>query len=106
VKYGPNTPAVERLLKQLKGITPAQIVDLETIGDVARYEAWSAAWDAGRNAAWSAAWSAAWDAIWDMNRSMARDAAWDAVLALVVRDKISEEHFKVLYGPWKKVMDK
>jgi hypothetical protein len=82
VKYGPNTPAVELLLKQLKGITPAQIDDLGTTGDVAR----------------GASHTAAWDAV--------LDAAWDAVFALVVRDEISEERFEALYGPWKKVMDK
>jgi hypothetical protein len=39
-----------------------------------------------------AAWVAAWDA--------AGDAAW----ALVVRDKLPQEHFDVLYGPWEQVI--
>jgi hypothetical protein len=118
VKYGPNTQAVERLLKQLEGITPAQIDDLEAIRDAS----WKATWDAGhaaarvvgqtadRHAAWEAAWDAAWDVgrdtAWGALRGARRGAGWDAVLALVVRDKISEEHFEALYGPWKRVMDK
>ena len=64
--------------------------------------AWSAAWDAARSTARSAAWSAAWDAARDAARSAAQAAAWSAdgaAEAIIVRDLISDEHFRVLTAP-------
>ena len=43
-----------------------------------------------------AAWNAAWDAAWYATRN----AAWDADLAVLVKDKISDEHFEILTKPW------
>ena len=51
-----------------------------------------------------AAWNAAWDAAWYATRNAAwyatRNAAWDADLAVLVKDKISDEHFEILTKPW------
>ena len=88
MEYGPQTAQIETLLEQIKSLTPEQIEALSAARDAAG----NAAWDAARDAALSAALSAAWN------------AAWGAVLALVVQDLISEEHFNILYGPWASVM--
>ena len=96
MKYGPQTAQIETLLEQIKSLTPEQIEALSA--------AWGAAWGAARFAAWDAAWDAARDAALSAALSAAWNAAWGAVLALVVQDLISEEHFNILYGPWASVM--
>ena len=47
---------------------------------------------AARDDVWYTAWDAVWDAVWY--------AAWDADLAVLVKDKISDEHFEILTKPW------
>ena len=115
-KFGPNTPEVRQLIKKLKAITPEQTMELAAAYDAAWNDAWDAAWNAARSAANAvpsatrdAAYHAAYDAAWAAARSASYDAAWaaayDAVLALLVKDLISEDNFHTLYGPWAAVME-
>jgi hypothetical protein len=107
MKYGPNTPAVERLLKQLDGITPEQAEDLErTPWYFSQRMVLDAAWNAARSSGRYAAWRAALHEGHVPTGMAAWNEIRDAILALVVRDLISGEHFEALYGPWKRVMDK
>jgi hypothetical protein len=107
VKYGPNTPAVEAVIERAGQLTPAE-AESESLyaawtpdRAAARRAARGTVWDAAREDAWGVAWSAAWHA--------SRDAAWvsvrDAVLAELVRDLISGEHYETLTGPWKSVVE-
>ena len=101
--FGPNTAQVEAFLRVVRGLSGEQVetaraawvADRDAAVDAARDAAVDAArvaaWDAARGAAWYAVWVTAWDA--------ARGPAWGAVLALVVRDLISPEHFDVLTAP-------
>ena len=86
--YGPQTIEIEALIEKIKCVTEKQAVELKS------------AWDANWNTAWEAAWIIAREAA----RNAGRWAARDAVLALLVKDKISVEDFDTLYGPWKSVM--
>ena len=107
-RYGPNTAEVERLLERMETITAEEDIALGKAWKGGK--AWDAAWDNARGSsrksdrsdAVSDAWRIiehleVWDDDWD--------AARDAVLALVVRDLISQEDFDVLYGPWASVME-
>jgi len=93
MKYGPQTTAIEALIARARQLTSEQIESLSA----ARGDAWdtarNAAWDTARNAARNAAWDIAWD------------TAWGAILALVVRDRISETDFNTLYDPWATMME-
>ena len=102
-RFGPNTAQVEAFLRVVRALSDEQVetaraawvADRDAAVDAARDAAVDAArvaaWDAARGAAWYAVWVTAWDA--------ARGPAWGAVLALVVRDLISPEHFDVLTAP-------
>ena len=86
--------------------------------NAARYAAWDAAWDAAwaaaRDAAWAAArnaaryaaWAAARDAARTAARTAAGNAARDAARALVVRDRLAQEHYETLTRPWASVIGK
>jgi hypothetical protein len=63
--------------------------DRDAARDAARVAAWDAVWVAGRAAAWDAAGAAV----------AVRFAAWEAAMALVVRDRITTEHFEILVAP-------
>lgn len=78
---GPNGEMVAALIEKAKTMTPDQVEALYGARGAARDAAGYAAWDAARGAAGGAAY------------------------ALVVKDLISEEHFNILYGPWKSVME-
>jgi hypothetical protein len=118
--YGPQTPAVQALISRASRLTPDEVTALAVAG-AADWVAGSAAWNAAINAvaaardvgaAWaagSAAWNAAMDAVAAAGASVsaARDAvaaAGDAALALVVRGLISEDHYRILTGPWARVV--
>ena len=79
-------------------------------GYAARYAAGNAAryavWDAARDAALAAAWSAARYAAWRAARYAARHATYDAAWALVVRDRLPQEHYETLTRPWASVIGK
>jgi len=115
---GPQGEEVAALIERAKRLTSEEIEGLvrDAAWDVAWDAAWAtarhaarvAAWDAARVVAWDAAWAAAWAAAWDAAWAAAWDAAWAAAwaasLALLTRDLISEQHFEVLYGPWRDVI--
>ena len=89
---GPNGAEVAAFLALLPTLTSTQWT-----------AAWDAAWNAARDAAWNAARDAARDAALDATRSAAWNAAGyaalDAVIALLVRDLITKDHFDVLTAP-------
>lgn len=119
--FGPNGADIARIIEKCAFLTDDQAVELFAAGtpggnaarnaawdaaeSSARNAAWSAARNAARNAAWDAARNVAWDAAWGVVWSAARNAAWGAILALIVKDRISEEHFNILYEPWASVME-
>ena len=78
--FGPNGQDVVAIIERCATLTADEVGRL------------AAAWDA-RDAAWDAAWDAA------------RDAAWDAARAVLARDLISAEHFDLLHGPWRSVVE-
>ena len=106
----------KQFIKVWKSLDEPKQKELHAALNAPRDDARSAAWDAPRDAAWSAAWYAAWDADWEASRYAAWDAAsnaprddaryaawdaaWDADLAILVKDKISDEHFEILTKPW------
>jgi len=110
MKYGPQTEEIEALIGKISGMTRKQAVDLEdvwdAVPDAAREDVWDAVWNIVRDAPWDATWEAAWndarEAVWNW---AVWDAIWETVVALLVRDSISAEHFDTLYGPWKSAME-
>ena len=78
-KYGPNGEAVEKIIERVKVLT----------FDEARRMG------AARGAAWDAR-GAAWDARYAVN---------DALLAELTRDLIEPEHYDLLIGPWRSVIE-
>ena len=124
--YGPNTEAVEALIKKVKTITPEQAEALAIVWD--RSDNSADEWDGSNNSAdewdevWRRAihasegrrgeWEAAWDAIgmfrkrtYEMGGRAVEHAAWEATAALVVKDLISKDDFHTLYNPWASVME-
>ena len=97
---GPNGEAVAALIERAAKLTLDERYRLDAAWNAERYETRYAAWHAERDVARDVAWDVAWEA--------ARDAAYramrDAVMALVVRDLISEEYFNALCGPWQEVL--
>ncbi len=132
-KYGPNTAEIEALIEKVKTLTPEQAKHLreiwhsarDAVWDVTRdegwsttlytqvdstcYAAWGVAWYAACDAAWHAAWNATRDQGWSTTRDVACDeawhAAWNAIFALSAKDRISDNDFRTLYGPWASVME-
>ena len=106
--YGPNTAEVEAMIEKIKTITPEQAETLFVawVANNAADRALAAfeALDATNYEQWIAVRYAAMKAMPD-DALDAWDAIWDATLALVVRERISEEDFDVLYGPWREVME-
>ena len=107
---GPQGKEVAALIERCRALTYDEARELVAAWDAA----WGAARDAAHDAAWGAAWAAAWAAAWDAARDAAWGAAWgaawdaarDAALALTAKDLITPEQFDLLYGPWRKVMEK
>ena len=107
-RYGPNTEAVEALIEKIKTITPEQAEKLFAAWniitnpdlEIAMYEAVEDTNDEH----WSDARQAAIEAM-PSDASRAWDTIWDALIALVVRGRVSEEYFDLLYGPWASVME-
>ena len=118
-RYGPNTAEVEALMTAFLQIT---IEEAEQLAD---------AWLKVSNERWVPAWMEAMNAVRRGGRLLAYDALTreirnaehfptfavvprltsaiyierSAVLALLVRDLIAEQDFKLLYGPWRSVME-
>ncbi len=109
---GPQGEHVAALIDRCRAITTDQFQQWAAAWDAARDAAWDAARDAARDAAWDAAWAAAWDAArdaaWAAARAAARDAAWaaarDAAWAVIVRDLITRDQYRVLVQVWASVM--
>lgn len=106
---GPNGREAVALIERAGRLTPAEAqalgsaVRVRSARNVACHAARFAAFHSARNAAYSAvitaARLAAWGAAWAPGHTVGI-----AVGAVVVRDLISEEHFKTLYGPWSEVI--
>ena len=87
----------------------ARAAALDASLDAARNAARNATWNAARyaagNAARAAAYDAARDVVWDVSGNVVYDAAWaaayDAAEALVVRDRLPQEHYDTLTRPWR-----
>jgi hypothetical protein len=88
VALGPNGEQVAALIERARLLTADELRRLDAAWDAA----WGAAWAAARGAAWDAAWGAAWA------------AARGAAVALLVRDLITPDQFRTLYGPWQNVI--
>jgi hypothetical protein len=94
--FGPQGALVVALIDRASRLSRDQVLSLAA--------AWYAAWDAARDAAGAAARDAAWDAAWDAARDAAGAAAWTAAGALIVRDLVSDETYRVLTASWESVM--
>lgn len=97
-------------------LTTDQFIKVGQSLDEPKQKELHAAWNAARYAAWDAAWNATWYSAWYAARDAARDdawddawcaawydalcAAWDADLAILVKNKISNEQFETLTSPW------
>ena len=100
---GPQGREAVALIESAQGFTPDQLDAMDAARETAGKAAWdaayaaarAAAWDTAREAAWGAAREAAWGAAWDD----AWVAAWEALLATIVRDLISPEHYATLMAP-------
>ena len=92
---GPNGQEVAALIERCKTLTKDEVRQLSSARNAV---AWNASWYASKYAARKAAREAAWAAAWYA-------VAWDAAIALIVKDKITREHFDRLYGPWASVME-
>ena len=117
---GPNGVEIVAFLDLLPTLTSTQWINTFAATRAAtRDAAGDAAWGATRDATWGAARAAAWDAAWSATRDATRsatrntaegatraaawDAAWNAagyaVIALLVRDLITKDHFDILTAP-------
>ena len=114
--FGPNGEEVAALIERARNLTPVQVEELggawNAVPDSSLDAAWDAVQDAGRHPRKVAAWYAfrdagrdAWRTAQDADWAAARYATRSAACAVVVRDRISEEHFNTLYGPWSSVME-
>jgi hypothetical protein len=124
--FGTSTDAVNGIIERAANLTAEEAEKLEAAWAGSCGPAWDTAWDTAWDAAldaaleaewdaadaWNAAGDAAWYAAWDAaggHRSTpawvaARLAAGDAAQAAVVRDLISDEHYRTLAGAWESVM--
>jgi hypothetical protein len=114
-----HTPAVTSIIERLRTMT---IEDAERLASAAPYSAqhpaldealraaskaqWDARWEKEWDAAWEDAERAAWSSPWRLGREKAWTVAWYALLALFVRDRVSQQHFETLVAPWESVMGK
>lgn len=115
---GPQSEHVAALIARAGKLTVGETEKLAAARvasqDATCADDWEAAWDTARYAARDAVRSSVrftpWEAASPRStaRYAARCAAWDAarfaVLALVVRDLISTEHYDLLTGPWAQVI--
>ena len=109
-------PYLSKCRNEVTNLRPAKVVDADvatktyltteqfitvwnSLDDEKRKEL-HAAWEAARNAAWEATRYAVWYAARYAALDAARNAARYANLAVLVKDKISDEHFEILTKPW------
>ncbi len=113
MRFGPETPVVERMVECLRRATPEEVdalaadrgaaLDAVTaaVRRVARSDARDASWRACSEVRWAskAAWYAGKAAAWDVD-SDAWVHGWDAIMAVLARHGISPEQFGELTAPW------
>ena len=118
--YGPNSAAVEALIRRAQALTATEADAFFAARVAAQDAAWQAARHTARHTARYAAWDAVWyaaqdaaqDAVLDAARYAARNAAWvaaryaarDAAAALVVRDLVTHDHYTILTSQWASVI--
>ena len=129
--FGPQGREVAAIIDRAEHLTGAQIEDLTAAWSAAQYPARVAALDAAlgaardaardvarvaargaaRHAAWDVTWVAVLGATYGAAYGAAQDSALstahgarDVVLGWLVKDLISDEHFRTLTGPWEQVM--
>ena len=125
MRYAPNAAEIEALIERVKTLTPEQIefwheqwpTDMRKILNAAHDKVRDAGWDITREEMWYKAWPDALKALEDAAptevRNVIKDKMWGvmwsaiyhAILALVLKDIISQQIFDVLYGPWRSVME-
>jgi len=102
--FGPRGKQVTELIERASRIDSeeqaALLVAQESAEGLVRFSAWEAAWPFGEDLAIPTN-----EAVWEVTPRIVRDSVSDAVLALIVKDLITEEHFNTLYGPWASVME-
>jgi hypothetical protein len=110
MRYGPQTEQVEALIERMRTLTEEQAGEMRNAWLATPEDLWDEASlpavSFGRWRETVAAFSAADDSVdsvevWEN----AQGSVMDAILALVTKDLISEEHFNLLYGPWASVME-
>lgn len=116
-KYGPQTEEIEQLIQKARVLTQEQAKSLSDAWYDADESAWGDAWYEAKHSVertasvqdWDNGWETAWYNARDNSRYGATDKVWDviydAVLALAVKDQITQERFDLLYGPWASVME-
>lgn len=111
---GPQGREVAAIIERAGRLSAREAGELRAAHAAARSaaNAWCAAHDAARSAARDAASDTTWDAIWVATGGATRNAdayaaanvAHNAALAELVRDLISDEHYRILAGPWLSVV--
>jgi hypothetical protein len=107
-KYGPHTAEVERILNQIKMLTPEQVhqltdaVDDEFALDMAFIPDTILADTLG--CATADAWYEAGGASWKFESYGAWDAASAAINATAAQDEITPEQYAQSVAPWESVM--
>ena len=98
---GPNGEHVAALFDRIRSLTADELTRPTAAWYATRDNAaLNAAWNAALNAALNAASNAAWDAAWHAAQPAAQPAAYAAARALLFRDKISTEHYRILTAHW------
>lgn len=110
MKYGPQTPEIEALIEKVKNLTPEQADRLKEAWNTAcgtEWGAWLRATATSQASFYGAALIAIYDAVRgnDVAKGVPLYSARAALLALLVKDRISEKNFNILYEPWGSVMD-
>lgn len=101
-------------LSEARWLADAWLSTREDAWNAARNAAWVSIHSAARDATWYTAWFAVdaagdWEASWDDTGIAALDimgAIMGAVLALMVKDLITQEQYDTLTGPVRRVLGK
>jgi hypothetical protein len=102
--YGPQHKHVQAFIDSLRNVTPAEWDAAydeahNTLYDPAYDPAYGVAYDALYDALYAALYDPVYDAAYDEAWSAVRGAAWEATLAIVVRDRITKDHYDLLVSP-------
>ena len=126
-KHGPQTAEIEKLVAQIKAVTPEQAKALSQAYHASRrWPSLDERWYSTRDSMRSSMDKVEWDETRARARSIAQDAmrgvelpesreamqgmaliaAQEAILVLLIRDIIESDQFELFYGPWGSVMGK